>query len=86
VLSKCANPVCSAPFRYLHEGKLFRMEMESGGHNATGLGADPELRKPGRRVEFFWLCDQCASRMTLSIAGGTRVTTKPLLVVRKAAS
>jgi hypothetical protein len=27
MLSKCANPKCSAAFRYLHDGKLFRMEV-----------------------------------------------------------
>ena len=26
-LAKCANPSCSHPFRYLHEGKLYRMEL-----------------------------------------------------------
>jgi hypothetical protein len=27
MLSKCANPKCTALFRYLHIGKLFRMEV-----------------------------------------------------------
>ena len=26
MLSKCANPVCSATFRYLHDGKLFLIQ------------------------------------------------------------
>ena len=26
MLSKCANPGCPAPFLYLHEGKLFRLD------------------------------------------------------------
>jgi hypothetical protein len=35
MLSKCANPACSANFRYLHEGRLFHVEI--------GLAApDPE--------------------------------------------
>jgi hypothetical protein len=29
MLSKCANPSCRASFRYLHEGKLFRIELAS---------------------------------------------------------
>ncbi len=34
MLSKCANPGCPAPFLYLHEGKLFRMDI--GGEEAAG--------------------------------------------------
>jgi len=26
MLSKCASPVCSTTFRYLHEGKLFLID------------------------------------------------------------
>jgi len=29
MISKCANPACSARFLYLHEGKLFRFEREA---------------------------------------------------------
>src|SRR5947209_14400478 len=28
MLSKCANPACSAQFRYLHDGKVFRVDLE----------------------------------------------------------
>jgi len=28
MLSKCANPTCSAQFRYLHDGKVFRVDLE----------------------------------------------------------
>lgn len=59
MLSKCTNPSCPATFRYLREGKLFRLE------------DDPRLRnsKP-RRSEYFWLCDPCSSRMSLRINNG----------------
>jgi hypothetical protein len=29
MLAKCANPACSATFHYLHEGKLFPVELRS---------------------------------------------------------
>jgi hypothetical protein len=28
MVAKCANPACPAPFRYLSEGRLFRLEVE----------------------------------------------------------
>src|ERR1700757_5018322 len=58
MLGKCSNPSCPVPFRYLRDGKLFRLE------------ADPRLRtsKPNK-LEYFWLCDRCSPRMSLRIGG-----------------
>jgi hypothetical protein len=57
MLGKCSNPSCAASFRYLRDGRLFRLE------------ADPKLgaSKPSR-VEYFWLCDRCSSNMSLQIS------------------
>ncbi|MBV8207674.1 MAG: hypothetical protein JO041_12840 [Acidobacteria bacterium] len=52
MVSKCANPGCSATFRYLHDGKVFRVEFDTRGN----------ARKP----EYFWLCGDCASLMTIA--------------------
>jgi hypothetical protein len=62
MLGKCSNPSCSAPFRYLRNGKLFRLE------------ADPRVRtsKPNK-LEYFWLCDHCSPRMSLRISNGGSV-------------
>ncbi len=59
MLSKCANPACSKPFRYLRNGKLFEIE--------TKDRSDPAVpgRAQNRRVEFFWLCDLCSTGLTL---------------------
>jgi hypothetical protein len=59
MLGKCSNPSCSAPFRYLRNGKLFRLE------------PDPRVRtsKPNK-LEYFWLCDHCSPRMSLRISNG----------------
>jgi hypothetical protein len=86
MLSKCANPGCFAPFLYLHQGKLFRLDMEIGGVEGQLLGADAAPKQTTRRIEFFWLCDDCAANMTLIFKKGAGVATKPLPVVRKAAS
>jgi hypothetical protein len=86
MLSKCANPGCSASFLYLHQGKLFRLETNGNGDNTRIDGADPHGKNSSRRLEYFWLCDECASVMTVSFKKGVGVTTRPLFVARKAAS
>ena len=67
MVSKCANPDCVATFRYFHAGKLFRMETAAGLERRHSMGQDDALRDRPRlcRVEFYWCCDNCASRMTL---------------------
>lgn len=82
MLSKCANPACSAPFLYLHEGRLFRIEVESLCAAHTGK----EQRKPSRRPEYFWLCDSCARAMTLKYKPGRGVFAAKLAPPRKVAS
>ena len=56
VLTKCSNHSCSASFRSLNEGRLFRLE------------TDPTLRtSQPKRIEYYWLCEHCASVMTLRL-------------------
>ena len=66
MLAKCANPSCSSVFRYLHEGKLFRLESVQ-----SSRGLD-------RHSEWFWLCDRCAPIMTLKLENSD-VVALPLL-------
>ena len=58
MLSKCANPECSAVFRYLHQGKIFFLSPTPELQMASG-GACPWL------YERFWLCDDCSKQMTI---------------------
>ena len=53
MLSKCMNPICSTPFRYLRDGRLFHLEIPTPGTPA------------GRRLERFWLCAACSSMFTI---------------------
>jgi hypothetical protein len=64
MLAKCANPACSAIFRTLQRGRLFRRE-----------GKSPD----GKPAEYFWLCDCCASKSTLRLNrdGGIRIWPVP---------
>ena len=88
MVSKCANPVCTTPFHYLREGKIFRVEVEitppvtaeetielSNGSKVPFLIA---TRKPSRKLEHFWLCGPCSTEMTLAYnpAQGIMVTPK----------
>ncbi|HWF91383.1 MAG TPA: hypothetical protein VN684_03810 [Terriglobales bacterium] len=80
MLSKCANPGCSAKFHYFHVGKLFRCETQSGEPHAPEFGADPTVKKSVRRVEFFWLCPECSGNMTLTFQQGAGVIATPAVL------
>jgi hypothetical protein len=60
MLSKCANPACSARFLYLHEGKVFKFAISRD---------PPDSCSP--RVEYFWLCASCAQSLTVVFHQGT---------------
>jgi hypothetical protein len=67
MLTKCANPECTNPFRYLRGGRLFRLSVKI----PTVSAGD----KPIRRLERFWLCNSCSTFLTLvpDDNGGVRV-------------
>lgn len=69
MLSKCANPECSEVFRYLHQGKIFHLSAPEA-HMSTEVSSSLPR-------ERFWLCDQCAKRMTLAWEG-TKIKLTPL--------
>ncbi len=57
MLAKCTNPSCSASFRFLDDGRLFRLD------------TDPTLRSSSAKAtEYFWLCKDCSVGMTLRLA------------------
>jgi len=68
MLSKCANPGCPAPFLYLHQGKLFRLDTST--ESAFAQTND----RPVPHLEFFWLCDDCAANLTLDYKKGVGIT------------
>ena len=85
MLSKCANPACSKPFRYLRDGKVFEIDSTKESQLASGD------TKPVRRVEFFWLCGECSAELTLVNDQEKGVITVPIpqaakFLVRRAAA
>lgn len=77
MVSKCANPDCSASFRYLHTGKLFRFEMPIGLERRAAMGESGVAPRPLKRLQFYWLCESCAPRMTLAYEAGSGVKVEP---------
>lgn len=59
MLSKCANPACSGTFRYLHEGRMFHLIVDSEKTVAIHRAA---------AMERFWLCDECSKKLTLVLS------------------
>jgi len=76
MVSKCANPGCGAPFRYFHKGKLFRLDKQTGYERRGLLGDERGAKKPMRRVEFYWLCEDCAKSMTLTFDQSSGVSVR----------
>ena len=77
MLSKCANPACTMPFHYLRDGKLLQIDTSLGGPHMVGQMLAAEPRQP-HRIEFFWLCAECSSTMTLAFQRGKGVVMVPL--------
>jgi len=73
MLAKCFNSTCSASFRFLHSGKLFRFEKrpQTGAEHAFSP-------KPWSEGEFFWLCADCATEYELIPDGQQGVRVVPL--------
>lgn len=73
MVANCANPECGTPFRYFRDGRLFRFDLNH--FRPAMVGPDVTVH---RRVENFWLCGSCASRMTLISELGVGVKTRSL--------
>jgi hypothetical protein len=80
VLEKCANPKCSAVFRNLGDGKLFRVPRVGTISDSSGVV------KKSVTMEHFWLCTKCAETMTLGIDRHRKVKVIPLRSARGAAA
>jgi len=83
MLSKCANPSCSAIFRYMHEGELFRIEVEAKHDSTSDAEGMNETMSP-RRLEYFWLCAGCSARMTLKYSRDSGITAVPRALMKAA--
>ena len=66
MVAKCANPACGRAFRYLREGRLFRLERDPA--------FDSEFN---HSVEYFWLCEACSESMSLRLDTRGRIFPEP---------
>lgn len=64
MLGKCANPRCDIPFRYLRGGKLFLVDLADNKIERSVDGFD--CHQP-HRTTYFWLCDDCSTRMSVAM-------------------
>ncbi len=78
MLHKCANPACTNPFRHLSQGKLFQVETEDFTASISGLVTPKRRLRSLRRVEHYWLCDECSSFFSLTSEKGRGMITVPL--------
>jgi len=71
VLSKCANPACSAVFRFLHQGRIFSLVRRPRSQSEPPPTSWED--GPSSAVERYWLCDRCARVMTVICERGAVV-------------
>ena len=69
MLSKCANPGCGTPFRYLREGQMFVAEWANEGDTCELVDPAGARNKRWGRREMFWLCNSCSRTLTLTVKG-----------------
>ncbi len=80
MLHKCANPKCARAFRSLDRGKLFLIEIDHMVVPPHLSGTTLRKERSARRMERYWLCDDCSSLLTLTFQRGRGMVTVPLPV------
>ena len=70
MVEKCLNPMCTAKFRTLRDGRVFVREIE----DSPSEGG----RKLPHKLAYFWLCGSCCRTMTVVTEKGTGVHTMSL--------
>ncbi len=73
MVPKCANPPCPNSFHYLHEGRLFLLEVDP-----AFSPVDNPTFGDSKTAEFFWLCGACSRSMTLCLDQEGKIVTARL--------
>lgn len=71
MISKCANPLCTAPFRTLRKGRLIVFHLRQR----------PIAEAEAREFEPFWFCEECSGRFTLLLTPGGEYVCVPKLPI-----
>jgi hypothetical protein len=79
MLSKCLNSHCSATFHHLGQGRLFRVDFSDVGRKRAMAGKPVVISKRSKThpVEHFWLCESCATRLTIVLSDAGEVCLMP---------
>jgi len=74
MIEKCLNSACSVSFRYLHKGKLFVLEAA----DSSTIKPFADQPQKTRRLQLFWLCEECCRTMTVINEKGRGIRVVPL--------
>jgi len=82
MVSECLNSHCSATLKYLGRGRLFRVDFtdadKKNAMNAKKVVVS--IRSKANPIEHFWLCESCATTMTVELNDAGEVRLVPLVV------
>jgi hypothetical protein len=78
MLSKCANPNCSAPVGSFGQGRLFQFEIVSISLSVNDRQSADFDERPRRETTHFWLCSDCSASMTLALTPSRGLQLMPL--------
>jgi hypothetical protein len=80
MVTKCLNSCCSATFRYWGQGRLFGVDFADLERQGLLVGTKvvTSIRSKANPVEYFWLCEECATTMTIEISEAGEVRLVPL--------
>jgi hypothetical protein len=82
MVSKCLNSQCSAAFKYFGRGRLFHIDYREAEIKSalTGKKVVVSIRSKINPIEHFWLCEKCATTMTIGLSDAGEVRLVPLEV------
>jgi hypothetical protein len=78
MLSKCLNPHCSETFQYLGRGRLFRVDFSESERKVAPASKRAPVRNKTNLIEHFWLCENCAAKMTIDFTESGEVRAVPI--------
>ncbi len=82
MVSKCLNSYCSTIFKYFGRGRLFRIDFTEAGKRSAVANKKiiASVRSKVNPIEHFWLCEKCATNMTIALSDDGEVRLVPLEV------
>lgn len=85
MISKCANPTCKTDFHYLRGGRLYRFDLRRPSTPCKDVPNAICAANPSHATVFFWLCEDCSLKFTVSFSTREGVSLLPLAQRRRGA-